>query len=160
MPARSSTSGAAVSAAWNVVLYHAGALPLPPAAPALPPPPSGLNALLAGGSAHGTLTLNANGSFSYTPSANFNGIDPAGNAPKGKYLGRTTRVGAYPPNKLGLSDMHGNVSQWCAGSVDPGGGFRMGRGGDWLGRRRFCDNARCQRWQNALLLSKLEWMSR
>jgi formylglycine-generating enzyme required for sulfatase activity len=36
--------------------------------------------------------------------ANFNGNTPFGKAPKGKYLGRTSRVGAYPPNKLGLKE--------------------------------------------------------
>jgi formylglycine-generating enzyme required for sulfatase activity len=46
--------------------------------------------------------------------ANFNGNWPFGEAPGGKYLGRTSRVGAYPSNKLGLCDMHGNVFQWCA----------------------------------------------
>ena len=31
--------------------------------------------MLASGPSHGTLTLNANGSFTYTPAANFNGSD-------------------------------------------------------------------------------------
>jgi formylglycine-generating enzyme required for sulfatase activity len=41
--------------------------------------------------------------------ANFDGRNPAGNAPQGKFMQHTTRVGAYPSNKLGLYDMHGNV---------------------------------------------------
>jgi formylglycine-generating enzyme required for sulfatase activity len=52
-----------------------------------------------------------------------------GKAPKGKYLGRPTRVGAYPANKLGLCDMHGNMGQWCA---DVGGTARACRGGSWI----------------------------
>lgn len=34
-----------------------------------------LTAVLVTGPLHGTLTLNADGSFTYTPSANFNGLD-------------------------------------------------------------------------------------
>src|SRR5438093_489214 len=34
-----------------------------------------LTAVLVAGPSHGTLTLNANGSFTYTPAANFNGSD-------------------------------------------------------------------------------------
>ncbi len=67
--------------------------------------------------------------------ANFPGDHPAGNAPKGKTMGRPTRVGAYPPNKLGLCDMHGNVWQWC-NDVYPDSSVnrRPIRGGSWIGQ--------------------------
>jgi formylglycine-generating enzyme required for sulfatase activity len=65
--------------------------------------------------------------------ANFNGTFPGGKARAGKYLERTTRVGAYPPNKLGLCDMQGNVWQWGADLFDPqGGSDRVIRGGSWF----------------------------
>jgi formylglycine-generating enzyme required for sulfatase activity len=62
--------------------------------------------------------------------ANFNGNFWFGQAPKGPVLGRPTRVGAYPSNKLGLCDMHGNVFQWCADAF-PGGSALVVRGGGW-----------------------------
>ena len=63
--------------------------------------------------------------------ANFNGNDPFGKGEKGPYLGRTTKVGSYAPNKLGLYDMHGNVLQWCEDLFDPKGSGRVSRGGSW-----------------------------
>ncbi len=63
--------------------------------------------------------------------ANFHGNYPFGKAPKGKNLERTTRVGAYPPNKLGLCDMHGNVLQWCNDLFDQKGSSRVFRGSCW-----------------------------
>ena len=72
------------------------------------------------------------------------------------FLSRTSEVGSYPPNAIGLYDMHGNVWQWCAdwygrtyyqkSPVDnpPGptnGSRRVIRGGEWYGDARDCRSA-------------------
>jgi uncharacterized protein (TIGR02996 family) len=87
--------------------------------------------------------------------ANFNGNLPYGGAPKGPYLERTTTVGSYQPNVLGVHDMHGNVWEWCSDwydanyyersrKQDPQGpescpeNRRVLRGGSWCGEGSGC----------------------
>ncbi len=61
--------------------------------------------------------------------ANCNSDFPFGKADKGPYLNRTTKVGSYAPNKVGLYDMHGNVRQWCEDLW--GASDRVSRSGGW-----------------------------
>jgi formylglycine-generating enzyme required for sulfatase activity len=70
--------------------------------------------------------------------ANFDGNHPVENAPKGKYLERTTKVGSYQPNRLGIYDMHGNVWEWCEGHFETRGPARVIRGGSWGSSAAYC----------------------
>jgi formylglycine-generating enzyme required for sulfatase activity len=53
-------------------------------------------------------------------------------------LQRTQKVGSYPPNKLGLYDMHGNLWEWCCDSRIDKTLRIICRGGSWTAEAAGC----------------------
>lgn len=108
----------------------------------------------------GTTKATAFGDALNSEQANFNGGFPYNDTRKGPNIQRTSIVGSYKPNGWGVSDMHGNISEWCwdwyaaypsEKQQDPHGpetqqSQRVYRGGSWFNygaelrsANRFCD---------------------
>ena len=80
-----------------------------------------------------------------------------GEGPIGVFRGKTTPPGTFPPNRFGLSDMHGNVWEYCLdkssanysdipvdGSANLSGPYdsqRILRGGSWSHNPAICRSA-------------------
>jgi formylglycine-generating enzyme required for sulfatase activity len=114
--------------------------------------------------------------FSYGPTVtadlvNYNGKYPYGAAPRGEYRQMTTPVGRLgPPNGFGLSDMHGNVWEWCLDTyqdsyvgapsdgsawIQSGNAYRVLRGGSWFSFVNTCRSANRERKTPELKLHSL-----
>jgi formylglycine-generating enzyme required for sulfatase activity len=102
----------------------------------------------------GSTTPFSTGSCLNSNYGNYDGTKPYSDCDKGIYKGKTTSVGTYDPNRIGLCDVHGNVFEWCSDyyktlptefQVDPKGpsmgAFHVIRGGGWNSEGVYCRSA-------------------
>lgn len=106
----------------------------------------------------GTTTPFHFGDTLFAELANYDANHTYGNGQRGIYRQKTTEVGSFGVvNRFGLSDMHGNVWQWCldhwhpsydgaptdasAWTTDGDDRYRLVRGGSWFDVPRDCRSA-------------------